>query len=493
MKPTLSSLVTMMLVCAARMPGAQETDTPRLELQAVEVRSGKRSIEAQIGHLSVPQHHDQPDAGEIQLEVLVRRSTASEPGAPIFFLNGIPEGAIDLAGEEYWDDYLELGDVVLLDQRGCGRSCPSLTWKRPPYRAELLLSERDKALQNLLETAKVIRAFTDVVNVDLSAFNTRESARDVDLVRAALGYESIRLIGHSGGSHLGFDVVRRFGAHVERFVSLGTAGPDDIQSLPSELDDFLRQVSRLAAADERIGAEMPDLFGRIAAVLDRLEEEPLTFELRHPQSGKPVELHLGRHGLQFVLMLELGDPADLALFPRLVHELEQGRSDVLRWFVELRYRQLTEFPALLFVNRAASGATAQRWERIRREAGTSPFGLVRCLFSPELDEAFGVSDLGDAFRAPVESKIPALFVSATLDGKTPPERAERARKGFPDSAHVVLVNGGHNDLVNHPEVHTRIVNFLAGDEPEDERIALPPLRFALLEGDDPLVRHPALD
>jgi len=493
MNRRLLPFVITTLLATGGAARAQRSEARELELQPAEVRDGARRVQVESGHLTVPMHHDDPDAGEIRLAVLVRRSTASEPGPPIFFLNGIPESATELAAKEHWDAYLELGDLVLLDQRGAGRSEPALSWERPPYRAELLLSERNAALENLLATAKAIRAFTDAVGVDLSAFNTRESARDVDALREALGHERIRLVGHSGGSHLGFEVVRSFGDHIERFVSLGTAGPNDIHSLPSELDGFLRQVSRLAALDERIGERMPNFYERLEAVLERLEDAPIKFELHHPESGKPVELHLGRYGLQFLLLLELGDPAEIALFPRMIHELEQGRTDTLRWFVELRYSRLTAFPALLFVNRASSGATAERWERIRREAATSPFGLVRCLFSPELDEALGVVDLGDAFRSPVVSSIPTLFVSATLDGKTPPERAEVARKGFSHSAHVVLENGGHNDLVSHLEVHDRVVAFLAGDEPEDARISLPPLVFALLEGEDPLVKHPALE
>lgn len=493
MKPVLLPTVTMLFLVSSGSTSAQEQEASRLVLQDAEVRAGGRSFDAQYGHLRVPQHHDDPEAGEIQLAVLVRRSTASKPGPPIFYLNGIPESAIDVAGDEHWDDYLALGDLVFFDQRGSGRSDPTLRWERPPYRAEVFLSERAAALQNLLDTVAVIRTFTALRGVDLAAFNTRESACDVDLLRRALGYEKIRLVGHSGGTHLGFEVVRRFGQHVASFVSLGTAGPNDIESLPSQLDGFLHELSRRVAADERIGEQMPNLYERIEQALDRVDEQPLTFALQHPESGKAVELHLGRHGLQLLLVMELGDPEDLALFPRLVHELEHGHSDVLRWYVERRYRQLTSLPVLLFVNRAASGATAERWQTIRREAASSPFGLVRCFFSPELDEALGVVDLGDGFRAPVESDVPALFVSGTLDGKTPPERAERARRGFPHSVHVVLENGGHNDLVQRPEVHARILRFLAGEELQDERIDLPQLRFALLEGDDPLVSHPALE
>lgn len=487
------TLIGLSLPSERSVAAASGDDESPLELKQAEIRGEGRTLMAEIGRLRVPQFHEEPDRGSLELAVLVRRSKATDPGPPIFFLNGIPSAATSLAGEEYWDEYLELGDVVLIDQRGSGRSSPQLTWSRPPFRAELFLSNREAALENMLATAKAIRLFTQVAGVDLAAFNTRESARDIDRVREALGYEQIRVVGYSGGSHLGFEVVRLMGDRVESFVSLGTAGPNDIHSLPSQIDASLRKVSALAAADERIGQSMPDLYARVEAALDRLDEKPLSFELTHPESGESVTLELGRFGLQFLLLMELGDPEDMALLPRLIHELEEGRSDVLSWYLQRRYAQLSELPVLLFVNRAASGATAERWKRIRREAPKSPFGLARCFFSPELDEAFGIEDLGDDFRSAVKSDVRALFVSASLDGKTPPARAEMARKGFPNSTHLVLENGGHNDLTRHPEGHHRVVAFLAGDEMEDERIELPAMRFALLEGEDPLVSHPALD
>ena len=486
-----SVLVSSLWILAAGT-AAQEDPAPELTLQKAEIRDGDRSVQAEYGQLTVPQFYDDPEAGELRLAVLVRRSTSSDPGPPTFFLNGIPDGATGVAAKEHWDAYLELGDLVFFDQRGSGRSSPQLTWERPPFRVEDFLSDRATALENLLDTAETIRAFTKVAGVDLSAFNTRESARDVDSLRRALGYETIRLIGHSAGSHLGFEVVRRFGDRIEGFASLGTCGPGEIHSLPSQIDDFLRTLSELAAKDERIGAEMPDLYGRLGGVLDAVQEDPVELSFPHPESGEDVVLHLGRQGLQFLLLMELGDPRELALFPRLVHELEQGKTDVLGWMARLRYGQLSSLPVLLFINRGASGASPERRERIRREAELSPFGMVRCFFSPELDRAFGIRDLGEAFREAVQSDVRTLFVSGTLDGKTPPRRAERARTGFSRSTHIVLENGGHNDVLHRPEVHARILRFLAWEELEDETISLPALEFALLEGEDPSIEHPAL-
>lgn len=482
----LKTLIALLFLTCPRL--AQE-----LELEHREIRSGDLTYDAQVGLLQVPQLHEAPDRGQLLIAVAVLRSVSEQPEPPVFFLNGIPGGASGMMASELWAPYLETSDVVLIDQRGSGRSEPQLSWSRAPLRAELLLGNYAEARDHALEVAKAIRLFTAMRGLNLSAFNTRESARDIELVRKALAYDAIRIIGHSAGTHLGLEYLRKFPKRVAHFASLGTAGPGDIHSLPSRLDDSLRQVSELAAADVRIGKQMPDLFGSTVAVLNSLEQKPIELEVSHPDSGKLVSVKLGAHGLRFILLLDLGDPADFIMFPRMIHELEQGKHETVRWFVEKRFRQLCHWPALLFINRGASGATSERWSMIRAQAASSPFGLTRCNFSPELDQAFGIRDLGDEFRAPVRSQVPTLFLSGSLDANTPPARADKAREGFPNSTHLILENGGHDAILQSPALHAAIRAFFAGADVSSLEVSLPSPRFALLTGPDAVVQHPSLD
>ena len=84
-------------------------------------------------------------------------------------------------------------------------------------------------------------------------------------------------------------------------------------------------------------------------------------------------------------------------------------------------------------------------------------------------------------------------MSGTLDGNTPPEQAEAVRKGFPNSVHLIVENGGHEDLLPMPEVRARIVRFLKGEMLKDERLVKPPMRFVPLKGARPAVSHPAVE
>lgn len=93
------ALVVNLVVNLGVARGQQDVGS-QLELQSAEVRDGDRSLDAEFGHMTVPQFHDDPESKHIKLAVLVRRSTAAKPGPPIFFLNGIPDGATDLAAKE---------------------------------------------------------------------------------------------------------------------------------------------------------------------------------------------------------------------------------------------------------------------------------------------------------------------------------------------------------------------------------------------------------
>jgi hypothetical protein len=79
----------------------------------------------------------------------------------------------------------------------------------------------------------------------------------------------------------------------------------------------------------------------------------------------------------------------------------------------------------------------------------------------------------------VHSDVPTLFISGTLDGRTPPENAEEVRRGFPHSYQVLIEGAGHgNDLfVSSPDIQKVMVEFMETGRIIENRITLPLLRF----------------
>jgi len=483
----------MTLACAllASCLAAQESAPSALPREPRRFRAGAVTYEADVGLVPVPLDHARDDGPRIQLAVARLKSTASEPGAPIVFLAGGPgEGATNMADSPIWAAYLELGDVLLVDQRGTGRSQPSLAEHAPELDAGKLFLDRPTALAAVLEASRAAAADLRASGIDLAFYDARQSADDVVTVVHALGYERARLLAHSYGTHVALDLLRRHAELVERCALLGAAGPDDLLKPASELDPFVGQLAQRAKAAPELAGGMPDLVAVLARVLARAAKEPFMVEL--PGPGEPVRVAVGRFGLERVLLADLGDPSDLVVFPRLLAELDRGETALLAWFVAKRFEQSRRLPLALYALRGPSGASPERAAHIAADAKQCLFEDARNFPFPDVLSVLGIRDLGEAFRRPVTSDVPALVVSGTLDANTPVRQGQIVRRGFAHGAHLVVANAGHDDLLFDERIRERVVAFLAGDEAHDGTLEIAPRPFVPLTGTVDPAAHPAL-
>jgi pimeloyl-ACP methyl ester carboxylesterase len=129
----------------------------------------------------------------------------------------------------------------------------------------------------------------------------------------------------------------------------------------------------------------------------------------------------------------------------------------------------------------ASGQTAARRERIAQEAkGT----LLEDIFNfpfPEVCEAWKAPDLGDEFRAPLRSDVAVLFISGTMDARTPISNAEEYRVGFPNSTHMIIDGAVHSDplFLSSPKIKEGMMEFLRGQPVETTKIEGAKIKFVL--------------
>lgn len=453
-------------------------------------RAGESTYAADVGRVLVLADRSRPQGARIELAVARLKGSGPEGATPIVFLAGGPgEGATAMVDHPLWASYLELGDVVLIDQRGTGRSQPSLSWSSPEIDAGLLFGERPAALAAVLAWCKEAKADLASRGVELSAFTTSASADDVADVLDVLGYESARVLAHSYGTHLALDLMRRHPERVERCALLGVAGPDDLLKPAGDLEPFVVELARRATADSEVARVLPDLTKALDAALARARKEPFRFSIPDPESDAARELSIGSFGLQRILLFDLGDPSDLCVLPRMLHELARGETGTLSWFAAKRYAAARRLPLAFFALRGSSGVSPERRARIERDAQTSRFADARNFPFPEVLEVLGIRP-DEAFLAPVASHVPCLLVSGTLDANTPVHQAEAVARTLSRATQLVVENAGHDDLLHDAPIRERVVSFLAGDEPGEERFAVEPYRFAPMAGVSDA--HPAL-
>ncbi|HVS32761.1 MAG TPA: alpha/beta fold hydrolase [Thermoanaerobaculia bacterium] len=434
----------------------------------------------QLGRISVPENRSAGTDRTITLAFARLASTAKTPGAPIVYLSGGPgQPATPMARNAgsvaRFAALREIGDVILLDQRGTGLSEPSL---RCPEGEPPPLDAFTDAKANA--RGRVILACMDALGargIDLGAYNTRESADDIDDLRRALGAPKVSLVAFSYGTHLALAAMRRHGRSLERVVLLGTEGPDHTWKLPSTYDTHIARLARMAAADPAVAKDVPDFEALLRRVVAKLSAEPVTVRVRDARTKSDIELPVGATALRRFLLQDFGDTSDLPHFPAMIHQLDRGETALFSWFVEKRWNGLGRGSAMYFAMDCASGVSPARRARIDQEARHSVMGNEMNAGYSDLCPQLGIADLGEEFRQPVVTGVPALFISGALDANTPPFQAEELRWGFTSSTHLVVENAGHEQTLPEPAVQKAIVDFLKGTDVRGRTIALPPVKF----------------
>jgi len=479
----LSALMPPVLAAQAGEASRESRSAPEIRWSDYALEVGDSAVSAQLGRITVPERHA-AGTGAIELAFVRLPSRAANPGPPVVYLDGGPGGSGYGIAEvpayyRLFDALRDRADVILLSQRGTGLSRPSLVCGLSSPVPDDLLTTRSRLLGVLRpEVAACADQFRQR-GVDLGAYNTRESADDVESLRRALGADSLSLLGFSYGTHLGLSVLRRHGDRIARAVLIGTEGPDQGLKLPSTGDLQLHHLAALAAADPAVGADMPALFAAVDTLLHRLDAEPVALDIE-TRSG-PRTIALGGDGMRYLLRRDLGDTNDHPLWPAAIRMTLDGDWRMVTQLAQRRFNEMAGIPLMAILMDCASGATPERMARIRADRPGTAFGAIMDSWYPDICDVVPEARLDDAFRARFASDVPTLFLAGTLDANTPPYQAFYVSWGWPRATVLVVDHSGHETLMPWPPAQQVIADFLAGEDVSGRTLELPPLEFVSVE------------
>ncbi|NZA25558.1 alpha/beta fold hydrolase [Luteimonas sp. SJ-92] len=440
-------------------------------------------VAAERGEFWVPENRDDPESRRIKLAFVRFASTNPEPAAPIVYLAGGPGApGVGTARRERFPLFMALravADVIAFDQRGTGWSndIPRCDTGRA-YPLDQPLT-RERLIPFMRDQARACAGFWEEAGIDLTGYNTWESAADLDDLRRALGADRITLWGISYGTHLGLATLKRYPDRIDKAVFASIEDLHETVKLPALTDAFFVRVQEAIDADATAAALFPDLSALMRKVYDRLDAAPVTVAVATGDGGQ-ARLSIGRLDVQMLVSGMVSDPPYLAYLPAMFAAMAGGDFDEVGQTIHDRIRSdfgrfASGMPEAMD---SASGIAAQRLELVEAQARTALLGDALNYPMPHLAGAYGVPDLGDDFRAPIRSDVPTLFLSGTLDGRTYPESAADTAARFGNAAHVLIENAGHNLFMASPEVADTILEFLEHGRTERTRIVLPPPAFA---------------
>jgi pimeloyl-ACP methyl ester carboxylesterase len=346
-------------------------------------------------------------------------------------------------------------DLIVFDQRGTGRSG--------------LLRCRRLERANLLRAGPAAAACAASLGPRRAFYTSRESADDLEAIRAGLGAKRIALFGTSYGTKLALGYAKRYPDHVERLVLDSVVqidGPD-----PFYLDSVEASRRALRSLCRRRCSWTPDPVGDVAELVDRIASMgPLRGRLVDSR-GRARRRALARGDIFSTLVGGDFDPSLRAAFPGAVRAGLGGDAAPL---LRLRRRALAvdaePSPPRVLSSAVYAATTCEEvtmpWsrgtppdpgERHRQAAARAavipdsafePFDRATALASDVLNlcQSWPQAPAAPEFGPGPLPDVPVLLVEGEDDLRTPVENARRTAALFPRSRLVIVPATGHSAI-----------------------------------------------
>lgn len=267
--------------------------------------AGNAVVQLECATLAVPLDHVRPDGGSIDLAIARVPATGDRDdriGSLVFNPGGPGGSGIDFlanAAAVMPTELSERFDLVGFDPRGVGRSTALDCDNDLDDEVTLLESGDDDGWAELLAEAEDYEASCAADTLDLAPWvGTNNAARDLDLLRAALGDDRLNYVGFSYGTRLGATYAELFPDRVRALVLDGGVKPtDDLTELDlGQADGFDLAFGNFAAACAADDDCSLNDAGPARDVYDRLVEEIADvgeFDAGNGRTLTPGELQLG--------------------------------------------------------------------------------------------------------------------------------------------------------------------------------------------------------
>jgi pimeloyl-ACP methyl ester carboxylesterase len=429
-------------------PGAA-ADKPTLKARTIgsipfePCRTSDANTEGLCGKYEAYENRKSQTGRKIALNIMVLSALSEKPAPdPWFAIAGGPGQssveAYPLTG--YTTKIRQQRDVVLVDQRGTGKSNPLPCELRDPKVAQEMVGE-----SIVPEKVRACRAELEK-SADLTLYTTSIAADDLDDVRQAMGYNQINIFGGSYGTRAALVYLRMHGDHVRTIALEGVAPPEYRIPLafPKTTQHSIDQLIARCAADAACNKDFPGLKQEFQAVVDKLEKSPAHFDVNNPFGGKQsVTLTRG----MFVAALRplLYIPQLVSEFPDMIHRAYQDDwsiygSAVL--FVRNAIdKQIDRGMSLSVI--CAEDIPGTTEAMIRRDTTGTYLGDSQVRAYQNACNEWVRGAIPKDFHAPIRSAVPALLISGALDPATPPEASAQAANDLSNSRVVVVKEGTH--------------------------------------------------
>jgi pimeloyl-ACP methyl ester carboxylesterase len=420
------------------------------------------ALSAECAKITVPENPDQP--GGRQIELFLARVPAislNKKPDPLFLIAGGPgTSAVDMytSSSAPFDRVRRDRDIILLDQRGTGRS----------HRLDCDYGDQNlfERIDDLEVSAANIKCRDTLSKTsDLRMYTTSVAVRDLDTVRRALGYERINLFGNSYGTRVAQHYARRYPSSTRTVILDGVVNPEVVlgPAIAIDAERALERILARCAGDAACSKAFTDPAADYRALRSQLGIKPFKTMVSDVATGRPISFDFTTRHLSAVLRFASYNDDQAALLPLSLHlATHEGNFTPLASQFRVFAHSLEAAFAYGMHNSVACSEDAPlideaKLDLVALNATHMGAEQVKQLVESCRDWPKGVVDAD--LHAPFKSDAAALLLSGADDPVTPPEYAMLAQHAFADSKHVIVAGHGHGQF-GAPCVDRIIGNFV---------------------------------
>lgn len=396
--------------------------------------------EVKCGTLVQALSPDQPDGEKIQLHYLVLPAQdKNKLNDPVMLLAGGPgQSVVTLAA------YAKLAlsrnnrrrDIVLLDQRGTGKSAPLSC---DEFDDSFSISKPDELAKRSAQCLQKLKALKYGA---LENFSTSIAVKDIEALRHHLNYDSLNLVGVSYGTRVALEYQRQFPDKVRRMVLDGVV-PPDLSLASGDAWLSLQGVFKACAEEVACQRSYPDLPQRWHRLLT---QAPTTYRFPHPRTGQLISREINPELIINMVHKVLYTPATTMVLPYALSQAAEGNYLPLITISNATGRAGPEslFYGMHFSVWCAEAAAIPN----PTKPATDEIAMSMAKVYQVVCKDWPKAKIPAGFYQIKPSAQAVLLLSGGIDPVTPESKGEKVAQALgKNSLHIRLRNAGHGLLM----------------------------------------------
>lgn len=445
-----------------------QSPVPRFEASdcAVTIPKGEK---VECGYLVVAEDRTLKNSPTIRLPIIILKSDNPNPQPdPILRTLGGPGGSsLRMVTGRRFSPWLRNRDVIIFEQRGTKYSqpaleCPEVNEANIKSAKQNLDAKNARAAE--INAAKICFDRLVKQGVNLSSYNSWESAADIDDLRHVLKLDKINLYGVSYSSRLMLNVMRDYPAGI-RSVVLESPLPPQVNYDEVGVDGIvyaLNQLFKNCKLEADCKQTFPNLESEFYEVVARLNKQPLSASVKNEKTGETAEIKLnGDDFATWIVDYLLSDEASsIADAPFVIHQAFQEKYEPFKRYANDKITPSNNSWGMRYSVWCGEETPFENMGKIKAQSFRYPkLKGYEVMALPDICSVWKVQPAKPIENSPVKSDIPTLVLTAEYDAYILPEWGALTAKNLKNSFIFEVPWAGHGPAFSTACAREMIANF----------------------------------